>query len=327
MIPSLKKFLLLSSCLVVFSFLSFASQETVDAIYERGVRLAQEKEYDGALWELNKAMGMVKRNYNHPLRRKIEEAIRLTKGKTVVARYASRRRSAQNEEFGLNPIEDEPEDFLVKQAFGKSLARKIWEDRDNLQINDKMGIGRTVTVLPGGGIELEESENRNFSLRCVQAASFNLLSDSQLELHSGSYCFYTLQSQTQFEVSSTFVDLKITSEKPFALMMGVTTNGGMKVIGLLGRFNLTMNEKQEEVLPGQLVFCLPEDFSRKMDVELNTLLLTSKLLNSFESPVVFNKKLNQQALLQALRTKNRYRTTVGDVRGNQNFEITVFPEK
>ena len=87
-----------------------------------------------------------------------------------------------------------------------------------------------------------------------------------------------------------------------------------------------MNDREEEILPGQLVFCLPEEFSRKMDVELETLMITSKLLNSFPNPVVFHKKLKQQALLQALRTKNRYRSTVGDVRGNKNFEVNVFPE-
>ena len=54
-------------------------------------------------------------------------------------------------------------------------------------------------------------------------------------------------------------------------MVGVTTNGGMKLICLLGRINLMMNDREEEILPGQLVFCLPEEFSRKMDVELETL--------------------------------------------------------
>ena len=43
-------------------------------------------------------------------------------------------------------------------------------------------------------------------------------------------------------------------------------------------------------------------------------MLTSKALKLFKKPLVFEKKLQQQALLQALRTQNRYRTTVGDVR-------------
>ena len=308
------------------SICSANALETVEEVYELGIKLQGEKEYDGALWELNKAMGMVKQNYNHPLREKIEEAIRVTKGKMVVSKYASRRRGSQNLANGLQPLENEPNDFNVQQVFGRVLAKKIWDDRDELEAEDFIGVGRTVTVLPDAGIEMEETQSRNFSLRSVQAASFSLISEKHLSLHSGSYCIHTQQPADILHLSSTFVDLQIKSDQPYAFMVGVTTNGGMKVIVLLGRIILEMNGKEEELLPGQLVFCLPKEFSRKMDVELNTLILTSKLLNSFKKPVVFHKKLEQQALLQALRTKNRYRTTVGDVRGNKNFEVTVFPE-
>ena len=315
----------LYSCLLLLGFIGFA-QESVDEIYQRGIQLEREKEYDGALWELNKAMGMVKQNYNHPLREKIEEAIRVTKGKMVVARYASRRKVSQQAGDALEILEHEPKDFRISQVFGAVLARKIWENRDRLEEDDFIGVGRTVTVLPKGGIEIEENQNRNFCLRSVEAASFTLTTRNQLSLHSGSYCIHTLYGGTSLNISSAFADLQVKSEQPYAFMVGVTTNGGMKIIGLLGRISLLMNGKEQEVVPGQLVFCLPSGFSRKMDVELNTLMLTSKLLNSFKKPLVFEKKLQQQALLQALRTQNRYRTTVGDVRGNKNFEVKVFPE-
>ena len=303
--------------------------ETVEEIYNLGIELQEKREYDGALWELNKAMGMVKNNYNHPLREKIEEAVRITKGKMVVSKYASRKRSRSlpSGEDDLETIENEPFDFEVNQVFGKSLARKVWENRNQLKEEDPVGLGRTVTVLPDGGVELYANFSPGFSLRSVQAASFSLVSESQISLYSGSYCLYSTDSDNKLAISSALTDLGLSSEQPFAMMVGVTTNGGMKVIGLLGRIKLTLNGETKEILPGNLVFCLPKDFSRKMDVELNTLLLTSKLLNSFDKPVVFHKRLNQQALLQALRTKNRYRTTVGDVRGNQNFEMTVFPEE
>ena len=307
--------------------LSWAS-ESVEEILNLGIELLDKREYDGALWELNKAMGMVKNNYNHPLRKKIEEALRVTKGKMVVSKYASRKRSSRLTEGGdeLDTIENEPIDFVVDQVFGKSLARKVWENRDELKFEDPVGLGRTVTVLPDGGVEISANFTPGFSLRAVQAASFSLVSESEISLHSGSYCLYSTHSDLKIKMSSTLADVELFSEQPFAMMVGVTTNGGMKVIGLLGRIQLTMDGETKEILPGNLVFCLPNDFSRKMDVELNTLLMTSKLLNSFKQPVLFHKKLNQQALLQALRTKNRYRSTVGDVRGNKNFEVTVFPE-
>jgi hypothetical protein len=309
------------------SFATFSFGESVEDIFTRGIELQNKREYDGALWELNKAMGMVKNNYNHPLREKIEEAIRVTKGKLVVSRYASRKLGNKAQGNLLDTIENEPFDFEVNQVFGKSLARKVWENRDQLKEEDPVGLGRTVTVLPDGGVELYANFSPGFSLRSVQAASFSLVSESEISLYSGSYCLYSTYSDLKIKISSTLADVEIFSEQPFAMMVGVTTNGGMKIIGLLGRIELTMDGETQEIVPGNLVFCLPNDFSRKMDVELNTLLMTSKLLNSFKKPVVFHKKLNQQALLQALRTKNRYRSTVGDVRGNKNFEVTVFPEE
>ncbi|MEK9773839.1 MAG: hypothetical protein VW576_09780 [Opitutae bacterium] len=312
-------------CLQLLGITGFA-QESVNEVYQRGIQLEREKEYDGALWELNKAMGMVKQNYNHPLREKIEEAIRVTKGKMVVARYTSRRRVSAQEGDGLDVLENEPKDFRVSQVFGAVLARKIWEDRDRLATDEFVGIGRTITVLPKGGIELEENQIGNFNIRSVEAASFTLSTENHLSLHSGSYCIHTIRGPTSLNISSAFTDLQVNSEQPYAFMVGITTNGGMKVIGLLGRISLAMNGEEQELLPGQLVFCLPAGFSRKMDVELNTLILTSKLLNSFKKAPVFEKKLQQQALLQALRTQNRFRTTVGDVRGNKNFEVKVFPE-
>ena len=313
---------------VVFSLTSTAFSETVEEIFNRGIELQEKREYDGALWELNKAMGMVKNNYNHPLRKKIEDALRVTKGKMVVSKYASRKRSSRLTDGGdeLDTIDNEPFDFVIQQVFGKSLSRKVWGNRDELKFEDPIGLGRTITVLPGGGVELSANFSPGFSIRSVQAASFSLVSETELSLHSGSYCLYSTHSRLKIKISSTLADVEFYSEQPFAMMVGVTTNGGMKVIGLLGRIQLTMDGEAKEILPGNLVFCLPNDFSRKMDVELNTMLMTSKLLNSFKKPVVFHKKLNQQALLQALRTKNRYRSTVGDVRGNKNFEVTVFPE-
>jgi hypothetical protein len=315
-------------CLLFFIFCNHSFGETVEEIFNRGVDLQEKREYDGSLWELNKAMGMVKNNYNHPLRIKIEEAIRITKGKMLVSKYASRKRSSPLIDGGdeLETIENEPSDFVVQQVFGKSLARKVWENRDELKEEDPVGLGRTVTVLPDGGVEISANYTQGFSLRSVQAASFSLVSESEISLHSGSYCFYSTHSNSKIKISSTLADVELFSEQPFAMMVGVTTNGGMKVIGLLGRIQLTLDGESKEILPGNLVFCLPNDFSRKMDVELNTLLMTSKLLNSFKKPVLFHKKLNQQALLQALRTKNRYRSTVGDVKGNKNFEVTIFPE-
>ena len=80
-------------------------------------------------------------------------------------------------------------------------------------------------------------------------------------------------------------------------------------------------------MPGELTFALPEGFSRKMNVELSTLMVTANLITAFGEPPSYMKKLRQQAMLQAMRTNKRFRTVVGDVKGNENFELKVLREE
>ena len=59
-----------------------------------------------------------------------------------------------------------------------------------------------------------------------------------------------------------------------------------------------------QVLPGDLCFVLPDkSLSRKMSIELSTLMVTSKLITAFSKPLPFVNKLKQQAMMQALRTR------------------------
>jgi hypothetical protein len=307
--------------------LSALPLESVEEVYAHGMKLFEDEEYDGALFELNKAMGMLKYKYSHPLRTEVEKQIRILKGKIVVSRYSRKNKTEEiKQDNGLKPMKNEGRDFLVQQVFGKVIARKIWENRDNLTANSFLGIGRTVTVLPNAGIELEEANSKLFSLRCVQAGSFTLSSPSSFELHSGSYAISSQTAALPLKIQSTFADLTISSGQPFACMAGVTTNGGMKIICLLGKIELSLAGKSETLVPGELVFALPDGFSRKMNVELSTLMVTANLLNDFPKPAVFHSKLNQQATLQALRTKKKFRTVVGDVKGRENFELKILQE-
>ena len=52
-------------------------------------------------------------------------------------------------------------------------------------------------------------------------------------------------------------------------------------------------------------------------------MVTSKLMTGFQQPPVYLKKLRQQAMIQALRTKKRYRAVVGDAKDSKDFEIQV----
>ena len=133
--------------------------------------------------------------------------------------------------------------------------------------------------------------------------------------------------ESQVFVRCPLSEMRIRSDDSFAIMVGITTNGGMKVICLLGKISIKTKNFSETLLPGELTFALPEGFSRKMNIELSTLMVTANLLTAFEDPPPYMKKLRQQAMLQAMRTNKRFRTVVGDVKGNENFELKVLREE
>ena len=299
----------------------------VEILLIKGKELADDDQFSESLKVLNQAMGLLKQSpRSHPLRLETEKVIKVTKGRALVARFQSGKLKSVADPNQLLSREKETKDFIITQAFGTVLARQIWEKRDDLRARQTLGVGRRITVLPNGGIELMSNDKNGYSTRTIQAASFELSKKNQTSLHSGSFVFHSIGETSKILLNSPLTEIRLSSSAPFAFMVGVTTNGGMKVIGLLGEIMIRSGMNSMVLLPGELTFALPEGFSRKMNVELSTLIVTSNLLTDFEKPPVFLKKLRQQAMMQALRTKKRFRTVVGDVKGNDNFELRVLQE-
>jgi len=292
---------------------------------EAGRAEAEKGDFTKALGYFNKAMGYLKQaSPKHPLNEVVRREIRVTKGRSLVARYRNRsglRLVAKDE---LLPLDQEPREVLVRQRFGTVLAREVWQPKKISQIGEYVGFGRRLTVLPEGGVDLYLGDESEFSLRSVDAASLALPEDKVFDLHSGSFAISSTNKLNSCTLRSPLSSLKVSCEDPFAIMIGITTNGGLKIISLFGECVLEQEGVPSANLsPGELVFALPEGFSRKMSVELSTLMVTSRLMTGFEAPPVYHKKLRQQALIQALRTKKRYKAVVGDAKNSKDFEIQV----
>ncbi len=299
----------------------------VEELLIQGKEFADNGEFSESLRVLNQALGKLRQTpSSHPLRVEAEKLMRITKGRSLVARFQGKELGAYSDPNALKPLNEETREFRIVQIFGKALARKVWEPRDDLERGQILGLGRRVTTLPDGGIEIASMDERGCSLRSVQAASFDLLGSREFALHSGSFLLYAVGEETELTLKSPLVDAKISSPEPFAFMAGITTNGGMKIICLLGEINLRLKNEKIMLMPGELSFALADEFSRKMNVELSTLIVTSSLLTDFSEAPVFLKKLRQQAMMQALRTRKRFRTVVGDVKGNDNFELKVLQD-
>jgi hypothetical protein len=316
-------FLLISSGNILLA----ENDSKVVQFYQEAKSLAEEGDYSQSLKYLNRALGYLRQSpLSDPLRISIEKEIRIVKGKFLVARYHEKMRlNSPNKKNLPLPLVQEPSDVIIQEYFGKILAREIWHSFEVDDSTKHFGFGRRVTVLPQSGISLL-IQNESVRMRSVNAASFSVKKAGLIDLHTGSYCFYVEDNSKSLLINSPLASVEVSSGSPFACMIGVTTNGGLKVINLLGKAVLKRESDSLEILPGQLVFSLPNGFSRSMDVELSTLMVTSNLLTGFQSPPLFFKKLRQQAMLQALRTTKRFRTVVGDVKDRESFQMKVLEE-
>lgn len=304
------------------------SEEVVNSLLKKGQVEAEKGNFTEALSHYNKAMGYLRQaSRNHPLVEEVEKQIRITKGRFLVARYKNRSGLKAIGKNELLSLREETEDIRVDQCFGTVLAREIWFDRDLSRKGELYGFGRRITILPSAGIEASVVDSPTYTIRAVEAASFQLDNENTFDFHSGSFSLSSLEKKSKCLIKSPLSEFELQTDDPFAIMLAVTTNGGLKIISLLGEVELKQKGSPSTSLrPGQLIFSLPDGFSRKMSVELSTLMVTSKLMTGFDEPPVFFKKLKQQALIQALRTKKRFRTVVGDAKTNSDFQIKILEE-
>ena len=327
------KFITLFYWVLLFCFTislsAFNSEKEVSLLLEQGKLATEQGDFTHAINSFNQAMGYLRQaSRSHPLLEEVQKQIRITKGRSLVQRYNNRRGLQSIEKNVLLSLREETEEVIVNQCFGSVLAREVWHPRELNRKGELFGLGRRITVLPSAGVDVSIQNGFKFCLRSVEAASFALLENNVIDLHSGSFSLASLENNTRCTIRSPLSEFVLESDDPFAIMLAVTTNGGLKVISLLGEIELKQKQKPSTSLrPGQLIFSLPDSFSRKMIVELSTLMVTSKLMTGFDEPPVFLKKLKQQALIQALRTKKRFKTVVGDAKTNSDFQIQVLEEK
>ena len=219
--------------------------------------LADNNQFSQSLRIFNQALGLLKQTpRSHPLRKwKLKKWMKITKGRFLVARYQGSKVQAFSDPDALRPLSEEKENLKVLQVFGKSIARKIWEPRDDIKTGEILGVGRRVTTLPDGGIELASSGTAEFSLRTVQASSFDLVGKSEFALHSGSYVIHSKIENSSIILDSPTVEVKLSSDDPFAFMAGVTTNGGLKIICLLGEIKTSYCRKKYRASTWGTVLC------------------------------------------------------------------------
>jgi hypothetical protein len=229
----------------------------------------------------------------------------------------------------LLPSTLESQEFLVLQSFGNVSAQRIWAKRMIYGENDFVGKGRKITVLPNSGIELSLNPTYDFTVRSVGSSGFVLPETNLCEFYSGTFLISGKRlNPRDWSFVCPLGQVWVESGTSFAFTLEITTNGGCKLITLAGEPVFYLENRTRLALePGELVFVMQNEFSQKMNIELSTYIATTPLVADFEEPPMLSRKMRQQALIQAIRTKHHYRALVGDAKTMDDFEVNILDEQ
>ena len=102
------------------------------------------------------------------------------------------------------------------------------------ELENFFGFGRRITVLPSAGIEASIIDGSKYTIRAIEAASFQLIKENNFDFHSGSFSLSSLKKNSKCIIKSPLSEFELETDDPFAILMAVTTNGGLKLFPFLG---------------------------------------------------------------------------------------------
>ena len=181
-----------------------------------------------------------------------------------------------------------------------------------------------VTVRARSGIE---TMSAGYLFRYGADTRFTL-SVEALQLHEGSIMIRSRKIGNRINFRSPEAAIRLSGIG--TCMLEVETNGGLKVIGVLGRMIVGVEEdsSEEDLLAGELVFVKPGNsgFGDKINVNLEKVVETSFLLSGFQNGASFQGSLSSVVRAQQESIGKTYRAEVGDAKETDTFEIVTLAE-
>ena len=259
---------------------------------------------------------------NAERREKFLSMLRLAKAKLLLARYQGQLNEIKEKALRSKEIAG----LVITQTYG-TIWRSEYQERRKASTGGSVYLGSTFFVREKSGLEITSEDGE--MIRAVDSSVFSFFGNRGIRLNEGTFLLHLPKGAESFRVEAPLAEATFWSKKASTALISVTTSGGLKIIANERDLTVTLSKGGETKLrPGELVFALPEPqgLSRKMDVELSTIIMTANLLTGFEEPVPFNSSLRLAAAIQAQRIKGRFRAVVGDVKTDDDFQVKVVPE-
>ena len=115
----------------------------------------------------------------------------------------------------------------------------------------------------------------------------------------------------------------------YTAIIDCTGNGGFKFIPLEGKGFINPEKgKAKEIYRGRLTMVLgsPSQLGNAYDIDLLLLLKSSRLINSFPTPLPSMKRISLSIYAQQLMIKGKYNALIGDAPSDDNLQMWAFGE-
>jgi hypothetical protein len=169
-----------------------------------------------------------------------------------------------------------------------------------------------------------ELKSDSFLIRLGANSIFEFNELNEFSLMRGSMLLYSPEP-SEILIQSERSLLKLSGK--FTAIIDHTSNGGFKFIPLEGKGNIIpQNGAQKEIYRGRLTMIMgsPSKLGNAYDIDLLLLLKSSRLINSFPTPLPSMKRISLSIYAQQLQLKGKFNALIGDATTDDNLQMWAF---
>ena len=209
--------------------------------------------------------------------------------------------------------------FLVSASIGDGALINSTDGAKAVGRASYLPKGKRVSVRPRSGLETLAAGR---TLRFGSETNF-MIEGKGIVLYEGSLLYRTRKMGALLNIKSP--EAEISLDGMGAVMLEVEPNGGLKIVGMLGRVRVTdvQSNRATQLLPGELLFVKPggRGFGDLVYVNLGKMTKTSFLVGGFDNLSSFERSLAVVTKAQSESIAKRFRAVVGDAKGVDTFEV------
>ena len=209
--------------------------------------------------------------------------------------------------------------FLVSASIGDGALIGSSDGAKTVGRASYLPQGARVSVRPRSGLETLASGR---TLRFGSETIF-MIEEKGIVLYEGSLLYRTRKMGALLNIKSP--EAEISLDGMGSVMLEVEPNGGLKIVGMLGRVRITdvQSNRATQLLPGELLFVKPggRGFGDLVYVNLGKMAKTSFLVGGFNNLSSFERSLAVVTKAQDESIAKRFRAVVGDAKGVDTFEV------